>query len=155
MWALLYSTGSPPPGAPALLELAARLQDQPGPGDDVAHRAGDEHLVRAGLGGDPRRDVDGEPGEIVAPALALAGVDAGRAPRTPPTRAASMIAMRGAHRRCRRVERRDEAVAGRVHLAAAEPAELRPDDRVVRVELAPPRRVAHLGCACAWSRRCR
>jgi hypothetical protein len=39
-----------------------------------------------------------------------------------------------ADRALRAVERRKEAVAGRVHLAAAEAIELRADDCVVRVE---------------------
>jgi len=45
------------------------------------------------------------------------------------------------------VERREEAVAGGVHLSAAEPAEVRPDPRVVRVSERPPLSVAQRGGA--------
>jgi hypothetical protein len=45
----------------------------------------------------------------------------------------------------RAVEGRDEAVAGRVHLPAAEPFELRPDQTVVRGEELQPFLVSHPG----------
>jgi hypothetical protein len=44
-------------------------------GDKIAHRSGDEDLVGRGAGRHARRDVEREPGEVVAPALALPGVD--------------------------------------------------------------------------------
>ena len=89
-WLRSECTGAGPPsgldgeqlpvlGQALQLELAARLEGQAGAGDDVADRAGDEHLVATGIGRDPRRDVHREAREIVAAALALAGVDARRA----------------------------------------------------------------------------
>src|SRR5947208_16184924 len=61
------------------LELvdAAIVERQARSDDEVAHRAGDDDLARVGQRGDAGADVDGEAGEVVAPLLALAGVDAG------------------------------------------------------------------------------
>jgi hypothetical protein len=43
-------------------------------------RPGHEHLARTGLRADPRRYVDGDPGDIVVDQLALAGVEPGTNP---------------------------------------------------------------------------
>ena len=95
-----------------------------------------------------RTDVHGDPADVVAADLALAGVqpgahlDAERLHRVADRHGA-------ADRSLRAVEHREEAISGRVHLAAPKPSELRPDDGVVRIKQRMPVTVAHLrGAAC-------
>ena len=70
-------------------------------------------------GGDAGADVDGDAGHLAVQQLALARVQAGaNLDAELPT--ASLIAQRAADRARRAVEAGEEAVAGRVHLDAAE-----------------------------------
>ena len=117
---------------------------RPEPADDVADRARHEDLARPGLRTDPSGDVHGEAGEIVTAPFALTRVDAG-AHREPRGAGRLDDRDRGAHRAASGIERRDEAVAGRVDLPPAEAAELRAHDRIVRVQFATPGRVAEFG----------
>ena len=90
-----------------------------------------------------RADVHGDPADVVAADLALAGVQPGAhldAERL--HRVANRH--RAADRSLRAVEHRQEAVARRVHLAAPKAGELRPDDGVVRIEQRMPVTVADL-----------
>src|SRR5207344_1838589 len=56
---------------PAIVEPEVRTDDQ------VLHGAGDEHLAGPGQGAHPRADVDPDAGDVLAPPLDLAGVQAG------------------------------------------------------------------------------
>src|SRR5437764_15260648 len=66
----------PPRAGNALqLVLTALLEGDPGAGDEVVHRARDEHLARPGEGRDARAGVDGDPAYLPVRDLALAGVE--------------------------------------------------------------------------------
>src|SRR2546423_1777707 len=67
----------PRPGNALQLVLAALLEGDPGAGDEVAHRARDEHLARPGERRDARAGVDGDPAHLPVRELALARVQAG------------------------------------------------------------------------------
>lgn len=45
--------------------------------DEITHSASDEDFVWSSHGCDPRRDMHGNPREVLTPAFALAGVDPG------------------------------------------------------------------------------
>jgi hypothetical protein len=66
------------PGVGNALELvgAAVVEGEAGPGDQVLDRARAQHLPRLGLGEDAGRDMHGDPAEVVADQLDLAGVQA-------------------------------------------------------------------------------
>src|SRR2546423_13682646 len=127
----------PRPGDALQLVLAALLEGDPGAGDEVAHRARDEHLARACEGGDARAGVEGGPAHLPVRDLALAGVEPGaelepEAAHAVPDRAG------GADRSRRPVEGGEEAVPGGVDLAAAVADELAADGGLVRLgQLAP------------------
>ena len=107
--------------------LATRLERQPGAGHQVPDGAGRQHLARAGQRRDPLPDVDGDPADVVADQLALAGVQA--RPDLQPERPDRLDdRARTADRPGRPVERRQEAVAGRLDLAAPEAGQLLPHD---------------------------
>jgi hypothetical protein len=55
---------------------AARVELEPGPGDEVLDGARDEDVARVRRAHHPRADVDGDAANVVADELALAGVQA-------------------------------------------------------------------------------
>src|SRR5262245_27018638 len=59
------------------LVLAPVLEHEPGPGNQVLHGLGHEHLRGARLGRDSGADRHGDPADLPVHQLALAGVDAG------------------------------------------------------------------------------
>src|SRR5918912_4581027 len=133
----------PRPGDALQLVLAALLEGDPGAGDEVAHRARDEHLARPRERRDARPRVDGDPAHLPVRELALAGVQAGaQLDAEPPHRLLDRVG--GADRPRRPVEGGEEAVAGRVDLAPAVAGELRADRRLVRLEQLAPAAVARL-----------
>ena len=134
--------------APAVLELDPRA------GDEVAHRPGHEDLLAVGQRRDARSDVDRDPREIVAAPLALAGVDARRAPRGRGPPRASAMSSRAPDRARRAVERREEPVAGRLDLVAAVLRERLADRAVVLIEQLTPAPVAEARQRARSSRRC-
>jgi hypothetical protein len=141
-----------PPLAGDALELgdAAVLEVQVRAGDEILDRGGDEHLAGPGERGDASTDVDGEPGDLVACELALAGVQPG-------SHLEAELGDGGPDRRGaadgadRPVEAGEEAVAGRIHLNPAEARKLPADGSVVLVQKLAPAAVAklrhHLGRA--------
>src|SRR4051794_16768905 len=54
---------------------AAVLEADARPGDEVPNGAGDEHLARTRERPDPRRDVHGDPADVVVDDLDFAGVE--------------------------------------------------------------------------------
>src|SRR5256714_8460213 len=66
----------PRPGNALQLVLAALLEGDPGAGDEVAHRAPDEHLAPPGERRDARAGADGDPAHLPVRELALARVQA-------------------------------------------------------------------------------
>ena len=83
--------------------------------------------------GHARADVHGDPADVIAADLTLAGVQPGaHLDAQRPDRVADRH--RAADRSLRAVEHREEAVSRSVHLAASKPSELRPDDGVVSVQ---------------------
>src|SRR3954452_2789328 len=123
----------------AVLEAEARADDR------AVDRPGREHLARLGERGDARCDVHGHPADVVREHLALARVqpDAHGEPERLQT---VDDRLRAAHRpRRRAVERDEERVADRLHLAPAEAVELAADDRVVGDEQVAPAGVAEAG----------
>src|SRR5690348_6620636 len=119
-------------------------EGKPRAGDEVAHGAGDEHFARGRDGSDPRADRDGDPGELSVEALALSCVDAG-------SDLHAELPQVGAHgkgafnRAAWAVKRREEAVAGRVELFAAELGKPAAHDSVVSREQIAPGAVAERG----------
>src|SRR5438876_201237 len=104
-------------GNPAIFELQLRTRDE------VFDRARHEHLARSGNSGDTRTDVNCDPADLSVDDLALARMQADTDVEAEP---ADRVADRAsaADRPRRAVERREEAIAGRVHLGAAEAAQL-------------------------------
>src|SRR5205085_6553659 len=126
------------------LVLAALLEGDPGAGDEIAHRARDEHLARPGERRDPRTGVDGDAAHLAVRELALAGVEScaqlePEAPHAVADRAG------GADRPRRPVEGGEEAVAGGVDLPSAVARELAADGNLVRLEQLAPAAIAELG----------
>ena len=124
-------------GRPALTKLKA------GAGDQILHRARDEHL--AGLRGlrDSRADVDGDSAHLAFDHLALTGVQAGTDLQT------QLLHRLGdragaADRSSRPVEAGEETVTGRIELRSVIADELSTDDRVVPLEELAPCPVAEL-----------
>src|SRR5262249_9813903 len=120
---------------------SAILEAETGAGDQVLHGAGDEDLAGPRGRGDARPDVDGEPGDLVARELDLAGVEPGANVKTERVDAVAHRA-RAADRAGGAVERGENPVARGVDLAAPEAAELAPEDRVVPLEEIPPAAIA-------------
>src|SRR2546423_14547095 len=134
----------PRPGNALQLVLAALLEGDPGAGDEVAHRARDEHLARPGERRDARAGVDGDSAHLPVRELALARVQPG-AELEPEAAHAVADRPRGADRARRPVEGGEEAVAGGVDLAAAEAHELCADGGLVRPSELAAAPVAALG----------
>src|SRR4051812_29625895 len=99
-----------------VFELDARA------GDEILDGAGDEHLARPGERGHACTRVDGNAGDVAVVELALAGVEPGTN-REPERHHAVADGGRAPDRASRAVEGREEAVAGRVDLVAAEALE--------------------------------
>jgi hypothetical protein len=91
----------------------------------------------------PRARVHRDARDLAVDQLALARVQAGA--DLEPEQAHRLDDRAGApHGRPGRVERREEAVAGRIHLATAEPLELRTHERVVAGQQPRPAAVSQL-----------
>src|SRR3954470_3462762 len=100
------------------LELvrAAVGELEAGADHEVLDRAGDEHLAGRGLGADASADVHGHAADVVSHHLDLAGVQTGA--NVEAERLHSLgRRRRAADRSGRAVERRQEAIAHRLHLA--------------------------------------
>src|SRR5213592_1101869 len=71
--------GIEPPLARDALQLvrAPVFELDPGAGDEILDRRGDEHLARLGQGGDPRTGRDCDPAELAVDPLAFARMQAG------------------------------------------------------------------------------
>src|ERR671922_2330082 len=128
------------------LELAAVLEPDARARDEVFHGARHEHLTRPRRGDHPRGGVDGDAANLVRYQLALAGVQAGTDLEVERTKGIADCT-RAANRPSRPVECREEAVAGRVHLAAAKALQPAPDERMVLLQERAPLTVAQLGGA--------
>ena len=125
------------PGIALQLALAAVLEDERRADGEILDRAGDDNLARARLTLESRRDVHRQAREIPVVKLDLAGVHSG-----------PDLEAEGTHGLARRegatdglggrVEAHLEAVARRLHLAAAVSRHRTPDDLVVPVEEIPP-----------------
>src|SRR5438477_4237938 len=109
---------------------AAVVEGEPGAGDEILDGLRDEHLARPGERGDPCPGVDGDAADLRPVELTFAGVDTGADldAQLPDSLAGRERTADGARRP---VEGGEEAVARRVHLAAAEAVELAPDRAVV------------------------
>ena len=122
---------------------AAIREREPGAGDEIAHRARHEDLVRAGHCRDARGGVDRDAAQRALVALDLAGVHAG--PRFEAELARRALdGARALHRFARTVEVGEQTVTRGVHLHAAVDRELAPSLRVVLREQLLPRSVADL-----------
>src|SRR5262249_43521675 len=138
--------GEQPPLPRHTLELinTALHKLEPGPDHQIAQRAGHQHLVGPRHRANARADVHGDPADVIAADLALAGVqpgahgDAQRGHRVADCH-------RAADRALRTVEHRQKAVARRIHLPAPKPSQLRPHDGVVRIKQRTPIAVTHRG----------
>src|SRR3990172_2584510 len=122
-------------GAAQTLELvlSARLQGQARTVEEVASGAGDEHVSGTGERSHARRRVDADAARLSAHDLHPAGGDAA-AHADPETRHRRVHRGRRTHGPRGSVEEREEAVAGRADLAAAEAVNRRADPDVVLVE---------------------
>src|SRR4029077_11118718 len=134
--------------------IAAVVERDTRAGREVANGARDEDLTWGGLisnaGADDRGDPSGLPGDD----FALAGMDA-RSDVEPKCAHALSDGHPAANGAPRRVERREESIAGRVYLDPAMAADLGPDQRVMALdelttttiaELSSPCRAAHDVC---------
>src|SRR6185436_8716615 len=121
---LLRRPQAPGPGHALERVLAAVGEADPGADDEVLDGVGDEHLARRRERADARADVDREAADVLADRLALARVEAGaQLDAELPHRVAQLH--RAADRARGAVERREDAVAERLHGAAAEARQLR------------------------------
>src|SRR5437773_46101 len=112
--------------------------------DQVFHRARHEDLAGFGFPGHSGADVDGDAPHVVTHQLALARVQA--CPKLDPQRSDFLVDGGGAADRPRRsVEGRDETISARIDLPPAVPAQLPPNDSVVRLEQGTPGTIAENG----------
>ena len=108
-------------------------------------------LTRTSRGSGQRRDagadVDRDPADLAVDGLDLAGVDAGPDldPEVPDAGSDGLGAMDGTGGS---IERREEAVAGRIDLRAREPLKLASDDLVMGRDEVAPGGIADLGGPC-------
>jgi hypothetical protein len=122
---------------------AAVLELDPRAGDEILDGSRDEHLARPRSARHSRSDVDGQPGDLLPDALALAGVDP--RPHLETELGNPLHDLAGTGDRPRGpVEAREEPVPGRVDLDSAEALELTADGRVVLLEQLSPGAVAKL-----------
>ena len=125
--------------APQLV-LATVLEREAGAGDEILDRLGDEDLACIGIRCDPCTNRDGQPCRLALDQLAFPGMDAGTdfEPQLVPQTLADLE--RAADRPRRPVEGRIEAVAGGVVLDPPPSLQRIPNDRVVTLDEALPRR---------------
>jgi len=124
----------------AVLELDAR------PHDEILDRGGHQDLARAGQRRDPGRDVDGEPAEVLAPDLAFSGVQPD--PKLHPERPGRLNNLLcAADGPGWTVEGGHEAVPGGVDLLAPGSPQLVSHRSVVSIEQRPPTAIAERGRA--------
>ncbi len=98
---------------------SAILEGEPGAGDEIPDRPRDQHFARPCGGSGACASRDGDAGHLVVGELALACVKAGaKLDAEHPNIISDRL--RAADRTCRAVEAGEEAVAGSVHLDAAE-----------------------------------
>src|SRR5215472_11295033 len=109
---------------------SALLEAYAGAGNEVSDRTGHENLAGAGQSGDPGPNVDSDAAHFVTDDFALASVET-RAYTNSERFDAGRDGLGAAYGPCRAVEGGEEAIAGRVNLAAAEAGELAPRERVV------------------------
>jgi hypothetical protein len=116
---------------------SALAKVETGAGDEILHRARHHDLARSGLRHHARAGVNGDAGDCVIDALALAGVDAGA-----DLEAEASQGVTDAHGAAdgagRAVEGREEAVAGGAYLSPAVTRDLLADGRVVALEKIAP-----------------
>src|SRR5581483_3118722 len=122
----------------------ARAETEPGAGDEILHRARNQHLARAGERRNPRADVHRDAADIVIHDLAFAGVKPGadidaERPDLLGDRAGAAHAARGA------IEGGQKSVAGGLHLVAAKAREVAADQGMMTVEKMTPALIAKLG----------
>src|SRR5688572_33271960 len=98
---------------------AAFVEREPRARDEVTNHTRDQHFARVAGRHHACAGVNGDAGEVVAVALALAGVDSG-SHLDPQRRERIADRERAAHRTGWAVEGGEKAVAGRSFLAAAE-----------------------------------
>ena len=139
------------------LELvdAAVVEVDAGAGDEILDGARDEHLARPGLRGDARADVDGDAGDLVVAELALARVQPGADVEAELAHRVARSRARSGSRARRAVEGREEAVAGRVDLAAADRVRARARTSAWWRSSSSRQRRSPSSDASRWSRRCR
>lgn len=118
---------------PFELVLTPILESDPRPGDQPLHCLRGKHLTRARERPHSRRDVNGDPGDVVAKDFDLAGVDAHADVESNRTRS-FYDAATAADGACRPIEGRDESVPRGIDLVPAEPGEFTTDGSVMRFE---------------------
>src|SRR5579863_3021955 len=118
-WSGLYGQERPGPRHALQLVLAALAEGQPGADDEVGDGARHEHLSWTGQRRHPGADVDGHPADVLSQQFDLARVQAG--PHLDAELGGPVAYGTGAlDGPCRSVERRQEAVADGLDLAAGE-----------------------------------
>jgi hypothetical protein len=117
---------------PSILERKARA------GYKVSHGAGDEHLTRVGEPHHPRRDVHGDPADVIAPPdLDLARMNSN--PHVEAERPHSLDnSLPTANGSRWTIEGRQEAVSHRLDLTSAKTRHFAPDQRIVPVQQGSP-----------------
>jgi hypothetical protein len=125
--------------------LAAVLEPESGSCDEIPDRARDEHLTGSGERRDTRADRHRDPRQLAVAHLALTGVNPDADLELEPPKG---VADRGGspNRSCGPIERREEAISGRVELAPVVAPELLADDRVVSLQQLTPARIAEARC---------
>src|SRR6266508_155260 len=126
------------------LRAASLAKVDPGAGDEVLDRTGNDHLTGSSLGGHACPDVNRDPTHLAIELLALARVQTSA---NLEAKVAHRVDDRvsAADRSCWTIEGGEEPVAGGVELTAAEAGELPTHTRVVLREQLAPAAVAELG----------
>jgi hypothetical protein len=140
--------GVEPPVIPDTAQFghATFLEDEPGTGDEIAHRLRDEHFSGCRLGRHARADVNTDSPDLPIHELALTSVQSG-ANLDPEV--ADGVGDHTAATNCARrpVEGREKPIARGVEFAPPEASELAPDRDVVLVEELSPAAFAEFGVA--------
>ena len=142
------------PGAGDALELllAPLLEWEPGARHEISDGARDHHFAGARRGGDAGADVDRDSRQL--PLVQFAFADVNTDPRVEAEAVESFDdRLTRADRARGAVERREEAIASRVALLAAEPAQLPSHERMVLCEQVAPGSVTELRPRVLWMRR--